>query len=174
MFNRVKLMAILLLPILLSGCAKAEGALAPKSNEISEQGFEAVDDPIDKQLLPEVDPASLDPIINYVDGLNLALTGEFIYLRSTALPTCGCLKIAKRLENLFKSATLIGGHYQLTSINLEKDGLNQKSFKVVINRSDIKKIDKYSRQSILWSASTISNLFIVQRVGEEWLLSDTK
>ena len=174
MFNRVKLMAILLLPILLSGCAKAEGALAPKSNEISEQGFEAVDDPIDKQLLPEVDPASLDPIINYVDGLNLALTGEFIYLRSTALPTCGCLKIAKRLENLFKSATLIGGHYQLTSINLEKDGLNQKSFKVVINRSDIKKIDKYSRQSILWSASTISNLFIVQRVGEEWLLSDTE
>ena len=167
-------MAILLLPILLSGCAKAEGALAPKSNEISEQGFEAVDDPIDKQLLPEVDPASLDPIINYVDGLNLALTGEFIYLRSTALSTCGCLKIAKRLENLFKSATLIGGHYQLTSINLEKDGLNQKSFKVVINRSDIKKIDKYSRQFILWSASTISNLFIVQRVGEEWLLSDTK
>ena len=167
-------MAILLLPILLSGCAKAEGALAPKSNEISEQGFEAVDDPIDKQLLPEVDPASLDPIINYVDGLNLALTGEFIYLRSTALPTCGCLNIAKRLENLFKSATLIGGHYQLTSINLEKDGVNQKSFKVVINRSDIKKIDKYSRQSILWSASTISNLFIVQRVGEVWLLSDTK
>lgn len=167
-------MAILLLPILLSGCAKAEGALAPKSNEISQQGFEAVDDPIDKQLLPEVDPASLDPIINYVDGLNLALTGEFIYLRSTALPTCGCLNIAKRLEKLFKSATLIGGHYQLTSINLEKDGLNQKSFKVVINRSDIKKIDKYSRQSILWSASTISNLFIVQRVGEVWLLSDTK
>ena len=167
-------MAILLLPILLSGCAKAEGALAPKSNEISEQGFEAVDDPIDKQLLPEVDPASLDPIINYVDGLNLALTGEFIYLRSTALPTCGCLNIAKRLENLFKSATLIGGHYQLTSINLEKDDVNQKSFKVVINRSDIKKIDKYSRQSILWNASTISNLFIVQRIGEEWLLSDTK
>ena len=167
-------MAILLLPILLSGCAKAEGALAPKSNEISQQGFEAVDDPIDKQLLPEVDPASLDPIINYVDGLNLALTGEFIYLRSTALPTCGCLNIAKRLENLFKSATLIGGHYQLTSINLEKDDVNQKSFKVVINRSDIKKIDKYSRQSILWSASTISNLFFVQRFGEEWLLSDTK
>ena len=167
-------MAILLLPILLSGCAKAEGALAPKSNEISQQGFEAVDDPIDKQLLPEVDPASLDPIINYVDGLNLALTGEFIYLRSTALPTCGCLNIAKRLENLFKSATLIGGHYQLTSINLEKDGVNQKSFKVVINRSNIKKIDKYSQQSILWNASTISNLFIVQRIGEVWLLSDTK
>ena len=174
MFNQKKILAISLLPILLTGCAKAEGALAPVSSEISQEGFESADQPIDKQLLPLVDPASLEPIINYVDGLNLALTGEFIYLRSTALPTCGCLKIAKRLENLFKSATLIGGHYQLTSINLEKDGLNQKSFKVVINRSDIKKIDKYSRQSILWSASTISNLFFVQRFGEEWLLSDTK
>ena len=167
-------MAILLLPILLSGCAKAEGALAPISSQISQEGFESADQPIDKQLLPEVDPASLDPIINYVDGLNLALTGEFTYLRSTALTSCGCLVIAKRLENLFKSATLIGGHYQLTSIKVEKDGVNQKSFKVVINRSDIKKIDKYSRQSILWSASTISNLFFVQRFGEEWLLSDTK
>ena len=167
-------MAILLLPILLSGCAKAEGALAPISSQISQEGFESADQPIDKQLLPEVDPASLDPIINYVDGLNLALTGEFTYLRSTALTSCGCLVIAKRLENLFKSATLIGGHYQLTSIKVEKDGVNQKSFKVVINRSDIKKIDKYSRQSILWSASTISNLFFVQRFGEVWLLSDTK
>ena len=167
-------MAILLLPILLSGCAKAEGALAPISSQISQEGFESADQPIDKPLLPEVDPASLDPIINYVDGLNLALTGEFTYLRSTALTSCGCLVIAKRLENLFKSATLIGGHYQLTSIKVEKDGVNQKSFKVVINRSDIKKIDKYSRQSILWSASTISNLFFVQRFGEEWLLSDTK
>ena len=109
MFNQKRVLAILLLPILLSGCAKAEGALAPVSSEISQEGFESADQPIDKQLLPEVDPASLEPIINYVDGLNLALTGEFTYLRSTALTSCGCLVIAKRLENLFKSATLIGG-----------------------------------------------------------------
>ena len=174
MFNQKRILAISLLPILLSGCAKAEGALAPVSSEISQEGFESADQPIDKQLLPLVDPASLEPIINYVDGLNLALTGEFTYLRSTALTSCGCLVIAKRLENLFKSATLIGGHYQLTSIKVEKDGVSQKSFRVVIDRSDIRKLDKHSRQSILWSASTISNLFIVQKKGEVWLLSDTK
>ena len=174
MFNQKRVLAISLLPILLSGCAKAEGALAPVSSQISQEGFESGDQPIDKQLLPLVDPASLDPIINYVDGLNLALTGEFTYLRSTALTSCGCLVIAKRLENLFKSATLIGGHYQLTSIKVEKDGVSQKSFRVVIDRSDIRKLDKYSRQSILWSASTISNLFIVQKKGDVWLLSDTK
>ena len=157
MFNQKRVLAILLLPILLSGCAKAEGALAPVSSQISQEGFKSADQPIDKQLLPLVDPASLEPIINYVDGLNLALTGEFTYLRSTALTSCGCLVIAKRLENLFKSATLIGGHYQLTSIKVEKDGVSQKSFRVVIDRSDIRKLDKYSRQSILWSASTISN-----------------
>ena len=174
MFNQKRILAISLLPILLTGCAKAEGALAPASSQISQEGFESADQPIDKQLLPLVDPASLEPIIKYVDGLNLALTGEFTYLRSTALTSCGCLVIAKRLENLFKSATLIGGHYQLTSIKVEKDGVSQKSFRVVINRSDIRKLDKHSRQSILWSASTISNLFIVQKKGEVWLLSNTK
>ena len=128
MFNQKRVLAISLLPILLCGCAKAEGALAPRSSEISQEGFESGDQPIAKQLLPEVDPASLEPIINYVDGLNLALTGEFTYLRSTALTSCGCLVIAKRLENLFKSATLIGGHYQLTSIKVEKMGSIKKVF----------------------------------------------
>jgi hypothetical protein len=88
-------------------------------------------EPGNTQYLPDVLPASLEPIINYVDGLNLALTGEFLYLRSTALPGCGCLAIANRLESLFKSASLIGGHYELKSIKLEKDGANQKSFLVV-------------------------------------------
>ena len=126
------------------------------------------------QYLPDVLPASLEPIINYVDGLNLALTGEFLYLRSTAISSCGCLAIANRLESLFKSASLIGGHYELKSIKLEKDGANQKSFLVVVDRSDIRKIDKTNHQSILWSASTIKNTFIVKRVGGVWLLSDTK
>ena len=168
-----KLLIILFLPLLLTSCARAQGALAPTGVASESEGLPPRNEG-NEQYLPDVIPASLEPIINYVDGLNLALTGEFIYLRSTALTSCGCLVIAKRLENLFKSATLIGGHYQLTSIKIEKDGVNQKSFRVVIDRSDIRKIDKYSRQSILWSASTISNLFIVQKKGEVWLLSDTK
>ena len=68
----------------------------------------------------------------------------------------------------------MGGHYELKSIKLEKDGVNQKSFLVVVDRSDIRKIDKTNHQSILWSASTIKNTFIVKRVGGVWLLSDTK
>jgi hypothetical protein len=75
---------------------------------------------------------------------------------------------------LFKSATLVGGSYQLKRVELAKDGVNQKSFAVVIDRSDIRKIDKSSRQSILWSASTIKNTFTVKRIGKEWLLSDIK
>ena len=173
MFKKKSLILILLLPVFLTGCARAQGALAPTGESSPAQEMAPIESNPD-QFLPQVEPASLEPIINYVDGLNLALTGDFIYLRSTALTSCGCLVIAKRLENLFKSATLIGGHYQLSSIKIEKDGVNQKSFRVVIDRSDIRKIDKYSRQSILWSASTISNLFIVQKKGEVWLLSDTK
>lgn len=163
----------MLLPALLSGCARAQGALAPTGVPPASEGFAPIDQS-DRSYLPDVEPAALEPIINYVDGLNLALTGEFLYLRSTAISSCDCLAIADRLAKLFKSATLVGGSYQLKRVDLAKDGVNQKSFAVVIDRSDIRKIDKASRQSILWSASTIKNTFTVKRIGKEWLLSDIK
>lgn len=163
----------MLLPALLSGCARAQGALAPTGVPPASEGFAPIDQS-DRSYLPDVEPAALEPIINYVDGLNLALTGEFLYLRSTAISSCDCLAIADRLAKLFKSATLVGGSYQLKRVELAKDGVNQKSFAVVIDRSDIRKIDKSSRQSILWSASTIKNTFTVKRIGKEWLLSDIK
>ena len=162
-----------MLPLLLTACARAEGALAP-TGVAAEAPTTDYSDQVEQSYLPDVEAASLAPIINYVDGLNLALTGEFLYLRSTAISSCGCLAIANRLESLFKSASLIGGHYELKSIKLEKDGANQKSFLVVVDRSDIRKVDRSNNQSILWSASTIKNTFIVKRVGGVWLLSDTK
>ncbi|MFM8825385.1 MAG: hypothetical protein ACKOEA_05755 [Candidatus Nanopelagicus sp.] len=173
MLSFKRLIIIMLLPALLSSCARAQGALAPTGVPPASEGFAPIDQS-DRSYLPDVEPAALEPIINYVDGLNLALTGEFLYLRSTAISSCDCLAIADRLAKLFKSATLVGGSYQLKRVDLAKDGVNQKSFAVVIDRSDIRKIDKSSRQSILWSASTIKNTFTVKRIGKEWLLSDIK
>jgi len=173
MLSFKRLIIIMLLPALLSSCARAQGALAPTGVPPASEGFAPIDQS-DRSYLPDVEPAALEPIINYVDGLNLALTGEFLYLRSTAISSCDCLAIADRLAKLFKSATLIGGSYQLKRVDLAKDGVNQKSFAVVIDRSDIRKIDKSSGQSILWSASTIKNTFTVKRIGKEWLLSDIK
>ena len=171
MYMEKKIILILLIPILLTGCARAQGALAPSAVPASSEGFAPIDQ-TDKAYLPDVEPAALAPIINYVDGLNLALTGEFLYLKSTAISSCDCLAIADRLARLFKTASLVGGSYQLKSIELSKDGVNQKSFTVVINRSDIRKVDRASRQSTLWSGSIIKNTFTVKRVGGEWLLSD--
>ena len=173
MLSFKKLIVICLLPLLLTGCARAQGALAPTGVPATSEGFAPIDQ-TDKAYLPDVEPAALEPIINYVDGLNLALTGEFLYLRSTAISNCDCLAIADRLARLFKTASLVGGSYQLKSIELAKDGVNQKSFAVVINRSDIRKIDRSSKQSTLWSASIIKNTFTVKPVGGEWLLSDIK
>ena len=173
MFKKNSLILILLLPVFLTGCARAQGALAPTGESSPAQEMAPIESNPD-QFLPKVEPESLEPIINYVDGLNLALTGDFSPLRATALPGCGCLAIANRLENLFKSASLIGGNYKLASIKLEKDGQNQKSFKVVVDRSEIRRVDKFNHQSILWSASKISNTFIVKRSGGAWLLRDTK
>jgi hypothetical protein len=173
MLSFKRLIIIMLLPALLSSCARAQGALAPTGVPPASEGFAPIDQS-DRSYLPDVEPAALEPIINYVDGLNLALTGEFLYLRSTAISSCDCLAIADRLAKLLKSATLVGGSYQLKRVDLAKDGVNQKSFAVVIDRSDIRKIDKSSGQSILWSASTIKNTFTVKRIGKEWLLSDIK
>ena len=163
-----------MLPITLTSCAKAQGALAPTGDKYDGYGAYLPDQnkSSSQGFLPDVESGSLEPIINYVDGLNMALTGDFTLIRGSALKDCGCLDITYRLANLFKSSTLIGGEYKLGSITLLKDGLSEKSFKVQVNRSDIKKVDKTSRVSARWSASEITNQFIVKKKDQVWLLSD--
>ena len=169
----IKLISILLLPLLLTACARAEGALAP-TGVAADVPTTDYSDQVEISYLPDVDAASLAPVINYVDGLNLALTGDFEYIKTTAVSNCGCLDIAKRLQRLHKSATLIGGRYQLASIKVINDGLAQKSFQVQVHRSDLRKIDKTSKQSVIWSKSEITNQFIVTNTDGGWLLSDIK
>jgi hypothetical protein len=168
-----KLITILLLPFLLTACARAEGALAP-TGVAADVPTTDYSDQVEKSYLPDVDAASLEPVINYVDGLNLALAGDFEYIKTAAVSNCGCLDIAKRLQRLHKSATLIGGRYQLASIKVINDGLAQKSFEVMVHRSDLRKIDKTSKQSVIWSKSEITNQFIVTNTDGGWLLSDIK
>ena len=169
----IKFISILLLPLLLTACARAEGALAPTGVAA---GVLTTDysDQVEISYLPDVEAASLAPVINYIDGLNLALTGDFEYIKTAATTNCGCLDIAKRLERLHKSATLIGGRYQLASIKVINDGASAKSFQVQVHRSDLRKIDKASRQSVIWSKSEITNQFIVKNTDGGWLLSDIK
>ena len=170
----LKLITLIILPITLTSCAKAQGALAPTGDKYDGYGAYLPDQnkSSSQGFLPDVESGSLEPIINYVDGLNMALTGDFTLIRGSALKDCGCLDITYRLANLFKSSTLIGGEYKLGSITLLKDGLSEKSFKVQVNRSDIKKVDKTSRVSARWSASEITNQFIVKKKDQVWLLSD--
>ena len=160
MFKKKSLILILLLPVFLTGCARAQGALAPTGESSPAQQMAPIESNPD-QFLPQVEPASLEPIINYVDGLNLALTGEFEYIKASATANCSCLDIAGRIARLLKSATLLGGDYQLTSVKVVSDGLRQKSFAVVVHRGDLRKVDRASKQSVIWSKSEIKNQFIV-------------
>jgi hypothetical protein len=169
----IKLITILLLPLLLTACARAEGALAPTGVAADGQATD-YSDQVEQSYLPDVDAASLEPVINYVDGLNLALIGDFQYIRGAAVSNCGCLDIANRIERLLKTARLIGGRYQLASIKVINDGAAQKSFEVMVHRSDLRKIDKASKHSVIWSESEIKNQFIVKKSEGEWLLSDIK
>ncbi len=186
--------AILLTLLALSGCARAEGSSLSEPSELSEtsevaqeasdtqtisdeQQMEEDEPPI--EFIPaDVDPDSIEPIINYVDALNFALTGDLFALRASALPGCGCLEIADRLSEIFPTQTLIGGRYQLKQIQLLNDAGFTKEFKVLVSRSDIEKIDKQSRRSVVWSKSEISTIFIIkyqsEKEGGGWQLSDTR
>ena len=172
----LKLITLIILPITLTSCAKAQGALAPTGDKYDGYGAYLPDQnkSSSEGFLPDVEASSLEPIINYVDGLNMALTGDFALIRANAYKDCGCLDITYRLANLFKSSTLIGGEYKLRSIKLLKDGANKKSFLVQVDRSDIKKVDKTSRVGTRWSASKITNQFIVKMKDGVWLLSDVQ
>ena len=169
----LKLITLLMLPITLTSCAKAQGALAPTGDKYDGYGAYLPDQnkSSSQGFLPDVESGALEPIINYVDGLNMALTGDFTLIRGSALKDCGCLDITYRLANLFHTATLIGGEYKLRSIKLLKDGINEKSFLVQVDRSDIKKVDKTSRVGVRWSASKITNEFTVKNKEGVWLLS---
>ena len=68
----------------------------------------------------------------------------------------------------------MGQGYELSGIWLEKDELNKKIFRVEINRSDITKVNKNNGKQVIWSASIITNQFIVERRGQAWVLTDTK
>jgi len=168
-----KVITILLLPLFLTACARAEGALAP-TGVVTDVPVTDYSDQRQFSYLPNVEPASIEPIINYVDGLNLALSGEFEYIKATTAANCSCLDITNRFKQLLKAATVIGGHYQLTSIKVIKDGITEKSFQVSVHRSDLRKIDKTSRQSVIWSKSEIKNQFMVKKINGGWLLSDIK
>ena len=168
-----KVITILLLPLFLTACARAEGALAP-TGVVTDVPVTDYSDQRQISYLPNVEPASIEPIINYVDGLNLALSGEFEYIKATTADSCSCLDITNRFKQLLKSATVIGGHYQLTSIKVIKDGITEKSFQVSVHRSDLRKIDKTSRQSVIWRKSEIKNQFMVKKINGGWLLSDIK
>lgn len=141
--------------------------------QVNTDRFDA-DQSNDSAQMPDVEAASLEPVINYVDGLNLALAGDLESIKAAVAPSCGCLAIIARLKTLFKNAALTGGNYQLKSIDLLSDSAQEKSFKVVVDRGDLIKIDKKLRQSVVWSASQITTKFIVKRVGSRWLLSDTQ
>ena len=166
--------ALLIAVCALAGCARAEGSTLEDQTQVESSTVVVEEEPPIETIPADVDPDSIEPIISYVDALNIALTGDLFALKDSALPGCGCLEIADRLAEIFPSQTLIGGHYQLKYIHLLNDQPTKKKFEVLVHRSDIEKIDKQSRKSVVWSESEITTIFIVEKIGGVWELSDTR
>ena len=175
---------ILTLPLLLSACARAHGAMEIgdlnsdqiNANQVNTDQIDedptrldqAEDD--DLSLLPIVEPAAIEPIINYVDSLNLALGGDLSKLKQAAAAECACLAISSRLASLFTNASLRGQGYKLTQLLINSDGPDQKVFDVVINRAALTKIEKNSGKQQIWSSSEIINQFVVTKRDGVWQL----
>ena len=170
---------ILTMPLLLSACARAHGAMeisGVNSDQVNsdqviadqirvDQGQES-----DLSLLPAVEPAAIEPIINYVDSLNLALGGDLSKLKQAAAAECACLDISSRLASLFSNAYLRGQGYKLIKVHINSDGQNQKVFYVVINRATLTKIEKNGGQQQIWRGSEILNQFVVAKRDGVWQL----
>ena len=170
---------ILTLPLLLSACARAHGAMeisginSAQSNSIQSNSAQVNLDhwqANDFSLLPAVEPAAIEPIINYVDSLNLALGGDLSKLKQAAAAECACLDISSRLASLFTNASLRGQGYKLVKVLINSDGPDQKVFDVVINRAALTKIEKNGGQKQIWSGSEISNQFVVAKRDGVWQL----
>jgi len=170
---------ILTLPLLLSACARAHGAMEIGDlNSDQVNSGQVIADPTrldqaeddDLSLLPMVEPAAIEPIINYVDSLNLALGGDLSKLKQAAAAECACLDISSRLASLFTNASLQGQGYKLTQLLINSDGPDQKVFDVVINRHALTKIEKNSGQRVIWSSSEIINQFVVAKRDGVWQL----
>ena len=110
--------ALLIAVCALAGCARAEGSTLETQTQVESTTAAAEEEPPVETLPADVDPDSIEPIISYIDALNIALTGDLFALKNSALAGCGCLEIADRLAEIFPSQTLIGGHYQLKYIHL--------------------------------------------------------
>ena len=170
---------ILILPLLLSACARAHGAMeisGLNSDQVNSDHVIADQIGLDQSqesdltLLPAVDPAAIEPIINYVDSLNLALGGDLSKLKQAAAAECACLDISSRLASLFTNSSLRGQGYKLVKVLLNSDGPDQKVFDVVIHRAALTKIEKNSGQQQIWCGSEISNQFVVAKRDGVWQL----
>jgi len=170
---------ILILPLLLSACARAHGAMeisGLNSDQVNSDHVIADQIRLDQSqesdltLLPAVEPAAIEPIINYVDSLNLALGGDLSKLKQAAAAECACLDISSRLASLFTNSSLRGQGYKLVKVLLNSDGPDQKVFNVVIHRAALTKIEKNGGQQQIWSGSEISNQFVVAKRDGVWQL----
>jgi len=170
---------ILTLPLLLSACARAHGAMeisGVNSDQVNSDQVNSDQVRLDQReendlsLLPAVEPAAIEPIINYVDSLNLALGGDLSKLNQAAAAECACLDISSRLASLFTNASLRGQGYKLVKVLINSDGPDQKVFDVVIHRAALTKIEKNGGQQQIWSGSEISNQFVVAKRDGVWQL----
>ncbi len=127
-------------------------------------------------LLPANIPSSaINPIMDYVEALNIALdTGNIFAFSSSEFTRCGCTKIAKAFTEIYSRANLTGGDYELTEISSLRNGDSAIALLVKVERTSVTMTMRASGEIEIWPEAEIAIIFELERSDTKWTIVGTR
>lgn len=127
-------------------------------------------------LLPANIPSgAINPIMDYLEALNIALdTGNIFAFSSHEFTRCGCTKIAQAFTQIYRSANLTGGDYELTEISSLRNGKLAIALLVKVKRTSVTMTMRASNEIEVWPEASIATIFELERSDSNWMIVGTR
>lgn len=159
------LISLLMTILFISSCARSEGTI--NVNETSNaQNIDGIP--------TQIPAAAIDEVIAYFEALNLALdSGDITRLKSGRFDNCGCLEIAQNIAEIWSTSNLLGGDYLIKRIAPLRIGANNLQIKVLVNRTEVLKVDRNTGSVESWPQTEISTNFSMTKSDGSWVLTES-
>ncbi len=160
--------------LFLSSCAPLQMSQARAQPGGIEDGFISIGS--NGAFLPANIPSSaIDPIMDYVAALNIALdTGNTFAFSSSEFTRCGCTKIAQVFTEIYSRANLTGGDYELKEISSLRNGDSAITLLVKVERTSVTMTMRASNEIEIWPAAEIATIFELERSDTKWKIIGTR
>ncbi len=163
--------------LLLSSCSPLQLSQARSQPGGIEDGFiSTASNGSNGELLPANIPSSaIDPIMDYVEALNIALdTGNIFAFSSSEFTRCGCTKIAQAFTEIYSRANLTGGDYELKGISSLRNGDSAIALLVKVERTSVTMTMRASGEIEVWPEAEIATIFELERSDTKWTIVGTR